>query len=325
MSKVNRQIIPVEDIKFDRLKFEEVKESEYSKYMLMSFANYEQNDGTLTTLYLKTPLLDYNMGGLPPAKDKDGNELFKDESERAKWRCYLGESANEKKMLEKMTEFQDKLIKEKATIVGKKDEKKFELENIIGETSTKDGDTLHYVRFNFRTEGSSHQIATKFFVRKDGIDEEISIKTVSEFESQFRRGEFRYRMIVSLSKIWKQKKATGKYGASFKIEQMLIEMRDDVATLNVKNMFAKSQFDSEENITTKMSEVDLSKNIIDADDDEDVPDEDAVEEEEEIVSKKTSKKLDAEEEEEDDEEIRPIKKGAAKVTVTKTARRKATA
>ena len=324
MSKANRQIIPVEDIKFDRLKFEEVKESEYSKYMLMSFANYEQNDGTLTTLYLKTPLLDYNMGGLPPAKDKDGNELFKDESERAKWRCYLGESANEKKMLEKMTEFQDKLIKDRSIIVGKKDEKKFELENIIGETSTKDGDTLHYVRFNFRTEGSSHQIATKFFVRKDGIDEEVPIKTVSDFESQFRRGEFRYRMIVSLSKIWKQKKATGKYGASFKIEQMLIEMRDDVATLNVKNMFAKSQFDSEENISTKMSEVDLSKNIID--NDEDVPDEDIPEEEEaeeEIVSKKTSKKEEVEED--DDDEIMPSKKGAAKVTVTKTARRKATA
>ena len=34
-------------------------------------------------------------------------------------------------MLTKITELQDKLIKDKGIIVGKKDEKKFELENII--------------------------------------------------------------------------------------------------------------------------------------------------------------------------------------------------
>jgi hypothetical protein len=317
MSKVNRQIIPIEDVKFDRLKFEEVKESEYSKYMLMSFANYEQQDGTITSLYMKTPLMDYVLGGLPPAKDKDGNELFKDDSERAKWRCYLGNSPNEKKMYEKMVEFQDKLIKDKAIIVGKKDEKKFELENIIGETMNKEGEPMYYVRFNFRTEGPTHQIGTKFFVRKDGIDEEVAIKSVSDFESQFRRGEFRYRMIISLSKIWKQKKATGKYGASFKVEQMLIEMRDDIASLNVKNMFAKSQFDSEENITSKMGEVDLYKNIENTVDDEDDVEEDTKEK----VGQDDEEQPD---EEEDDDEIKPTKKSAA-ISVKKTVRRKGAA
>ena len=324
MSKFNRQIIPVEDVNFSRLKFEETKESEYSKYMAMSFANYEQTDGTMTSLYIKTPIMDYNMGGLPPAKDRDGNELFKDDSERAKWRCYLGESAGEKKMLEKMQQFQEKLVKDKAVIVGKKDEKKFELENIIGETTTKEGASLYYVRFNFRTEGPSHQIATKFFVRKDGVDEEVPIKTVSEFEERFHRGEIRYRMIISLSKIWKQKKATGKYGASFKIEQMLIEMRDDVANLNVKNMFAKSQFDSEENITQKLSEVDLSKNIVgdaDASEDEDAPVAKKVVKAEASDAEEEDAASEAEASEAEEDEIKPTKKSSVTVKA-KQVRRK---
>jgi len=295
MSKYNPVINAIEDVNFSKLKVDECKPSEYSKYQDMSFANMEQADGTFTTLYFKTPLTDYTIGGLPPAKDKDGNELFKEDYERAKWRYYMDNSDNGKKMLAKMTELQDKLIKEKASIVGKASEKKMELENLIGETQGKDGDPLYYVRFNFHTEGPTRQIATKFFVRKDNIDEEIAIKTVSDFESKFRRGEFRYRMIVSLNKVYKQKKLPGKYGVSFKIHQMLIEMRDDVSAVNTKNLFAKSQFDSEENITTKMGAVDLSNNIEDD------------EEEEEVAPKKKVVAQEDEDEEEDEDEIKPSK------------------
>ena len=280
MSKVTRQILSLEDVNFNKMKFEEAKSSEYSKYMDMSFANYEQPDGTLSTLYFKTPQLDFVMGGLPPAKDRDGNEIeYKEESDRAKWRCYLGNVENEKKMLTKITELQDKLIKDKGIIVGKKDEKKFELENIIGESTDKDGEPLYYVRFNFRVDRKTNEITTKFFTRKDGIDEEVPIKTVSDFESKFRRGEFRYRLISSLSKIWKQKKTPGKYGASFTVEQMLIEMRDDVSSVNAKNLFSKSQFDSEEN-----TKIDMSKHIVE-DEDEDVKIDD------EEISKKLPSKL----------------------------------
>jgi len=310
MSKANRQIIPIEDVDMNLLTFTETKESEYiNKNMHMSFANIKQADGTMTTLYFKTPQMEYNIGGLPPAKDKDGNEIEYKDGGRAKWRCYIGDSAGEKKMLAKLQELQEKMIKDKAIIVGAKDTKKFDLEELIGETQTKEGDTLSYARFIFRTEGPTRQIGTKFFVRKDGEDVEMNIKNVDDFEANFRRGEFRYRMIVSLSKIWKLK-ATSKYGASFTIEQMQIEMRDDVTPKSVKNMFAKSQFDSEENISSvdkKMAAVDLSNNI-DNDDDE----------QEEAV--KVSKHDDDEEEDDDAEEEIVAKK--ATVTVKKTTQRK---
>jgi len=303
MSKYNPVIYAIEDVNFSNLQLEETKPTEYSKYQDMAFANMKQPDGTLTTLYFKTPLTDYTIGGLPPAKDKEGNELFKEEYERAKWRYYMDSTDAGKKMLAKMTELQEKLIKEKSTIVGKKDEKKFELENIIGEGQNKDGESIFYVRFNFHTQGPAREIATKFFVRRDGIDEEIVIKTVSDFESQFRRGEFRYRMIVSLNKIYKQKKSTGKYGASFKVHQMLIEMRDDVASVNTKNMFAISQFGD-----NKSEAVDLSKHIEDNDEED--------EDEEESNIKTSKKAVEAEEDEEEDEdEIKP-----SKVTVTKVTK-----
>jgi hypothetical protein len=309
----------IEEVNFSKLKFEEAKPNEYSKYQDMSFANMEQNDGTLTTLYFKTPLIDHTLGGLPPAKDRDGNELFKEEYERAKWRYYIDDSENGKKMLAKMQELQDALIKNKATIVGKKDEKKYELENIIGESQNKEGESMYYLRFNFHTEGPERKMATKFFVRNNGIDEEVSIKLPSEFEARFRRGEYRYRMIVSLNKVYKQKKLPGKYGVSFKIHQMLIEMRDDISAVNAKNLFATSQFDSEENvIATKMADVDLSKNI-EADEEEEEQDDD---EEEEAPPAKPSKKVEVKEEEEDEDEIMPSKVTAK---VTKTPRKKASA
>jgi hypothetical protein len=320
MSKVTRTILPIEDVNFSKMKFEEAKASDYSKYMDMSFANYEQPDGTLSTLYFKTPLLDYVMGGLPPAKDREGNEIeYKDPSDRAKWRCYLGDSANDKKMHAKISELQEKLISDKSIIVGKKDEKKFELEHIIGESTNKDGESMYYVRFNFRVDRASKEITTKFFIRKDGIDEEAPIKTVADFESKFRRGEFRYRLIASLSKIWKQKKTPGKYGASFTVEQMLIEMRDDVSSVNAKNLFSKSQFDSEENVNDvakKLEAIDMSKHI---EDDDDIAD--AHEEEHDDVPEE-------EEEEEEEEEIKPTKKSSSSVSVkatTKTVRKKASA
>jgi hypothetical protein len=301
-TKPSRVIIPFEDIDFSRLKIEECKDNEYSKYQKLSLPKYEHADGQLTMLYLKTQLLDFNIGGFPPEKDKEGNLLFEKDSDRAKWRCYLGEAPEEQKILKKVQEFQDKLIKDKASIVGKKDEKKFELENLIGENTNKEGDSLSYIRFNFRTELATNVMSTKFFVRKDGNDEEIVIKTPKEFEDQFRRGQFRYRMIVSLSKIWCQKKLPGKYGATFKIEQMQIEMREDANTMNAKTLFAKSQFDDE--VTTKVSEMEL--NIEPEGGDEEAPE-------------------DIEDEEEEEEEIKPAKKAtstAVKVTATKAVSRK---
>ena len=300
-SKANRQIIAIEDVDFSRLKFEETKESEYiNKNMHMSFANYEHTDGTLSTLYFKTPQIDYNLGGLPPSKDKDGTEIDYKDGGRAKWRCYIGSTSGEKKMLEKFQELQAKMVKDKAIIVGSKDTKKFEMEDLIGESQSKDGETLNYARFIFRTEGPSRQIATKFFVRKDNIDDELEIKSVSDIEEKLRRGELRYRMIVSLSKIWKLK-ATSKFGASFTIEQMQIEMRDDVVSKSVKSIFAKSQFDdgSEENVSQKLSS---QLNIADEEEDE-----------------KEDEKQD-EQEEEDEDEIKPSK--TASVTVKKQVRRK---
>jgi len=330
MSKVTRTILAIEDVNFSKMKFEQAAASEYSKYMDMSFANYEQTDGQLSTLYFKTPLLDYTMGGLPPAKDRDGNEIeYKDPSDRAKWRCYLGDSVNDKKMHAKISELQDKLIKDRALIVGKKDEKKFELENIIGESSitdrsTNESKTLHYVRFNFRVDRASKEITTKFFTRKDGIDVEIPIKTVSDFESQFRRGEFRYRLIASLSKIWKQKKTPGKYGASFTVEQMLIEMRDDVSSVNAKNLFSKSQFDSEENVTSvtkKLEAIDMSKHI-ENDDDENNGDDD---ENNVLEGALEDAPENDDDEEEEEEKIKTTKKSSSvSVKTTKAPRKKAT-
>jgi hypothetical protein len=323
MSK-NRTIVAYNELDVNRIKIEEVKDNEYSKYQRLSLPKYEHDDKTITTLFIKTPLLDFNIGGLPPSKDREGNDVFTPEEEhkRAKWRCYLGDAPEEKKLLEKMVEFQNKLIKDKSAIVGKKDEKKFELENIIGESTTKDGATLQYIRFNFRTEGAESQIATKFFVRKDGIDDEIVIKTPKEFEEKFRRGQFRYRMIVSLSKVWSQKKMPGKYGASFKVEQMLIEMKDDVSMLSAKTMFAKSQFDDDvvaDKVEQKPEELDLSNNI---------EDDDEVEENKKVVAKdvqeeEEEEEVDTKDDEEEEEEIKPTKKATGvKVTATKAVRRK---
>ena len=320
MSKVNRQIIAIEDVDFSKLKFEETKGNEYSKYQDMSFANYEHVDGTLTTLYFKTPLIDYSLTGIPPAKDRDGNDLFKDDSERAKWRFYMDSTPNSQLMKNKMSELQDKLIKDKGVIVGAANVKKFELENIMGEYTNKDGETVDYVRFKFRTEGPTRQISTKFFVRKDGVDEEVEIKTVSDFEEKFRRGEIRYRMIVSLSKVYKQKKMPGKYGVSFTVEQMLIEMRDDVVSLNNKNLFSTSQFDSEENVSKKVNE--SMKEFIEAEVDVDDDEEEAEEEEEKVPEVKSSKKVVVEEEDDEDEEIKPSKVTAK---ITKAPRSKAKA
>jgi len=344
-SKKNQNIVSYEDVDFSQLMIEEVKENEYSKYQLLSLPKFKYSNGVMGMLYLKTPMMNYTIGGFPPAKDKEGNELFKDESERAKWRCYLGNTPEEKKMYEKMVELQDKLIKEKSLIVGKKDEKKFELENIIGETSDKEGNPMYYIRYNFRTNNPPNnapkEITTSFFVT--GNPDPISIKSVSEFESKFRRGTFRYRMIISLNKVWRQKKLPGKYGASFKIEQMQIEQRDDIpdmnGNINMKNLFLKSQFDDDDeedtkdtgvnNITTKTSKMLIKEDIesADADDEDNADDDDEDEDTKKLVTKMAEKKKVMQEIEDDDEEeedeIKPTKKSVA--AKAKPVRRKATA
>jgi hypothetical protein len=101
---------------------------------------------------------------------------------------------------------------------------------------------------------------------------------------------------------------------------MLIEMRDDVSSVNTKNLFSKSQFDSEENVNDvakKLEAIDMSKHIEDDDDgDDNASAASAVEEE------------DAPEDEEEEEEIKPTKKSSSAVSVkatTKTVRKKASA
>jgi len=297
MSK-SKVVIPIEDVDFSNLKFEETKESEYiNKNMHMSFANYKHADGTFTTLLMKSPTIDYNLGGLPPVKNQDG-EMVEDK-ERAKWRGYV----SDKKMLEKMSELQEELKKNKSIIVGatNKDLKKFEVQDLVGETVLEKGDSINYVNFKFRTKkGNAELLETKFF-DKDNIDMEIH--TIKDLEAKVRRGEVRYRMIFSLSKVWKLK-ATSRYGVTFTIEQMQVEERDDVVSKSMKHLFQKSLFDESVNITTsKLAAVDLK---------------DEAEEEEEDDEK--------EEEAEDDEE-EEIKPSVKKVEVTlkaKPARKKAT-
>jgi actin-related protein len=96
---------------------------------------------------------------------------------------------------------------------------------------------------------------------------------------------------------------------------MLIEMKDDVASLSTKTMFAKSQFDDDvvaDKVEHKLEDLDISNNIEDEE----------VEENKKIVVKDTD--VDAEEEAEDEEEeIKPTKKATGvKVTATKAVRRK---
>ena len=315
----NKNIVSYDEVDFSQLMIEEVKENEYSKYQLLSLPKYKYQNGVISMLYMKTPMMNYTIGGFPPAKDKEGNELFKEEYERAKWRCYMGDTPDEKKLYEKMVELQEKLTKEKSLIIGKKDEKKFDLENIIGETTNKEGEPMYYIRFNFRTDMTSKNITTNFF--ELGNPDPVSIKTVSEFESKYRRGTFRYRMIVSLNKIWRQKKLPGKYGASFKIEQMQIEMRDDITdingNINMKNMFMKSQFDDDDDIpktdVIKKSSGKIVKANVDDEDDQEQDADEADEVTEKMkLSKITQEQEEDEQEEDEDDEIKPTKKSASK-------------
>jgi len=314
----NKNILAYNDVDFSQLMIEEVKENEYSKYQLLSLPKYKYPNGVIAMLYMKTPMMNYTIGGFPPAKDKDGNELFKDEYERAKWRCYMGDTPEEQALYKKMIELQNKLTNDKESIIGKSNAKKFDLENIIGETTNKEGEAMYYIRFNFRTDMTSKNITTNFF--ESGNPDPISIKTVSEFESKYRRGTFRYRMIVSLNKIWRQKKLPGKYGASFKIEQMQIEMRDDITdmngNINMKSMFMKSQFDDEDELVEKTSKMKVSKKEDvkeDVDEENDAEETSDVETSEKMKSKKVVKQeMEDEEEEDEDEEIKPTKKTAVK-------------
>ena len=282
MSK-SKVVIPIEDVDFSNLKFEETTESEYiNKNMHMSFANYKHADGTLTTLLMKSPIIEYNLGGLPPSKDQDGNLI--EDKDRAKWRGYV----SDKKMLEKMSELQEELKKNKSIIVGttNKDLKKFEVQDLVGETVLEKGDSINYINFKFRTKkGNPDHFETKFF-DKDNNDMEIC--NIKDLESKVRRGEVRYRMIFSLSKVWKLK-ATSRYGVTFTIEQMQVEERDDVVSKSMKHLFQKSLFDETVNITTsKLAEVDLKdeneNEVLEEDDKEE-------EEEEEEEIKRTVKKL----------------------------------
>jgi hypothetical protein len=143
-------------------------------------------------------------------------------------------------------------------------------------------------------------------------------------------------MIVSLNKVWRQKKLPGKYGASFKIEQMQIEMRDDITdvnrNINMKNMFMKSQFDDDD-LVEKTSNMSISKNTTKATiqdkeekaeaDDADADEDDAETVSDKMKSSKVTKKVEVskdeddeddknEDDDEEEDEIKPTKKSAAK-------------
>ena len=271
MSKLSSIFLPIEEVDFNKLKFTEIKGNEKSKYQDVGFANYELPDGSSAILYFKSPILKYSKYSLPSLTDQEGAKIeYKNENkDRAKWRCYMGESEDEQKMLQKFQELQAKLIKDKTIIVGKKDEKKYELEPLISEA--KDGES--YVRFVFSYDTPKDEISTKFFIRNDGNDEAVPIKTVSDFESMFRRGEISYRFFGKINKIYKDKKMPGKYGIQFAITQMLIEKINDSSSMTEANLFSKSQFgdDKVKNIIKKLDTIDISKHI-EASDDEDEDD-----------------------------------------------------
>ena len=302
MSKLSYEL---KDVDFSRLV---IKESKNNPNIFS--INYKQDDGTVKSLLIKTPFIDCNFSGLFFDKDKDGNVI--EDKDRMQWRAFL---TNEN-MIAKFNELQDEIEKQKIVFTGPiskdKKQKDFNIQNIIGENTDKNGTTHSYGRFNFRHVKNTDKMETAFFDMKG---ENIPIQKLKDFESQFRPREFRYRLIFSMYG-WKMK-STYLFGVSFSIEQMQIEVTN--SGTNIKEILKSvNLFDETKAVAIK--EVDLSSFIEDGEEEKNVT---TAQDEDEDDQEDIKAAAPAEEEDEDDEdEIRPSKKAAAATIKTKQVRKK---
>ena len=331
MSKLTSEI---KDVDFSRLS---IKES--SKNPNIFTINYKHDDGTVKPLLVKTPFIDCNFTGLFFSTDKNGKPIA--DKDRMTWRAFLTDEI----MINKLNELQEVIEKNKSVFVGpvdpkNKKSKDYDVQNILGDNTDKNGTVHQYARFKFRTSSNDPEnIETAFFDMKG---KNLSITKLKDFESTFRPREFRYRIVFSMYG-WKMN-STHIYGVTLSMEQMQIEITS--SSTNIKELL-KSTSLFEPSGTAEIEVADLSKHIendniedADADDADDADDVDEAadeeetsvskkstkkqesEDEEEItVSKKSTKKQESEDEDEDDDEIKPSKK--ASVTVkTKQVRKK---
>jgi hypothetical protein len=299
MSKLSLEI---KDVNFSQLT---IKES--AKNPNIYTINYKFDDNTVKPLLIKTPFIDCNFSGLFFSTDKDGKPI--DDKDRMQWRSYLTDET----MINKFNELQDVLEKNKVVFTGPenpkdKKSKGFDVQNIIGEYTDKNGVVQQYARFKFRTNKvDPARFETSFFNLKG---ENMQINTLKEFESMCIPREFRYRFVFSMYG-WKMK-STHLYGVTFSIEQMQIEITK--SSTNIKELLRNvNLFDS--TTTTAIEGVDLSKHIEDDDAEDDAEDE---------VVKDEDDEDDDEDDEDDEEEIKPTKKSSVAVK-TKTVRKKASA
>lgn len=303
MSKLS---VEIKDVDFSRLT---IKES--SKNPNIFTMNYKFDDGTVKPLLIKTPFIDCNFSGLFFSTDKDGKPI--EDKDRMQWRAYLSDETT----IGKFKELEDVLEKNKSVFTGpvnpkEKKTKEFDVQNIIGEYTDKNGTVQQYARFKFRTQKTDPStFETPFFNLKG---ENMNINKLSEFESQCIPREFRYRCVLSLYG-WKMK-STHLYGVTFSIEQMQIEITK--SSTNIKQLLKNvSLFDA--TTSAAIEEVDLSKHI-ENDDDED----DAVVDAEEDANDQEEQEQEEQDDEEEEEEIKPTKKSSTvKVTATKQVRKKA--
>lgn len=299
MSKLS---VEIKDVDFSRLT---IKES--SKNPNIYTINYKFNDGTVKPLLVKTPFIDCNFSGLFFSTDKDGKPI--EDKERMQWRSYITDET----MINKFNELQEVLEENKSVFVGpinpkEKKGKDFDVQNIIGEYTDKNGNVHQYARFKFRIlKTEPERFETAFFNLKG---ENMKINTLKEFEATCIPREFRYRLVFSMYG-WKMK-STHLYGVTFSIEQMQIEITK--SSTNIKQILKSvSLFDATS--SAAIEEVDLSKHI-----ENDDADEEALIEAEENINDQ-----DEQEQEDEEEEIKPSKKSATvKVTATKQVRKKAT-
>ena len=292
------------EIKLNNLSLDEAKENDYDKKNLILIPKYTYENGVIAQLFFKTPMVSHVKGGLPPMRDKEKNLIDYGDGGRAKWNYYFGDSEDEKIFQQKMEAIQEKILKEKLTIIGKNgsrkddkkiDEKKFEFINMIKE----DKNAQNFMRFNFKLDyKNKEKLETKFYELVNNKIDEVNITSLADFESKYKYGTFKYRMVVKMKKIWVQKMLPSKFGVGFDIEQMLIEPSNEVSgKVNIKNMMLSSQFDDDDiiEINKKTSDIEISKKSSDdeADDEEEVEEDDDVEEEEIKSSKKVTSSMKA--------------------------------
>jgi hypothetical protein len=297
MSKLS---VEIKDVDFSRLT---IKES--SKNPNIFTMNYKFDDGTVKPLLIKTPFIDCNFSGLFFSTDKDGKAI--EDKDRMQWRAYLSDETT----ISKFKELESVLEQNKNVFAGPsnpkdKKTKEFDVQNIIGEYTDKNGTVQQYARFKFRTQKTDPStFETPFFNLKG---ENMNINKLKEFETQCIPREFRYRCVLSLYG-WKMK-STHLYGVTFSIEQMQIEITK--SSTNIKQLLKNvSLFDA--TTSAAIEGVDLSNHI--ENDDDNVVDAD-----------QNANDQDDEDDEDEEEDIKLTKKPATvKVTATTQVRKKKTA